>query len=106
MVINLIPWNPVYQPDGPFFAAPVDGAVEAFQGILRSTYGLHCTIRQEKGQDIAGAPSCCENRQHLACKASKQRHPTPARNAEHACKVVSTHCCGIWKAWTDKQSKC
>jgi hypothetical protein len=54
MVINLIPWNPVYQPDGPFFAAPVEGAVEAFQSILRSTYGLHCTIRQEKGQDIAG----------------------------------------------------
>jgi hypothetical protein len=54
MVINLIPWNPVYQPDGPFFAAPAEGAVEAFQRILRGTYGLHCTIRQEKGQDISG----------------------------------------------------
>ncbi|KAF6260598.1 hypothetical protein COO60DRAFT_1269332 [Scenedesmus sp. NREL 46B-D3] len=57
MVINLIPWNPVYQPEGPFFAAPVEGAVEVFQGILRSAYGLHCTIRQEKGQDISGGAS-------------------------------------------------
>uniref|UniRef100_A0A383VBW3 Radical SAM core domain-containing protein n=1 Tax=Tetradesmus obliquus TaxID=3088 RepID=A0A383VBW3_TETOB len=55
MVINLIPWNPVYQPDGPFFAAPAEGSVEGFQRILRSSYGLHCTIRQEKGQDISGA---------------------------------------------------
>jgi hypothetical protein len=32
------------------------------------------------------------NIQHLACKASKQRHPTPARKAGHARKAVSTHC--------------
>eukprot|EP00775_Hariotina_reticulata_P013488 gene13488-13613_t len=55
VVVNLIPWNPVYQPDGPFFAAPKEGRVQQFQQVVRSQYGLHCTIRQEKGQDISGA---------------------------------------------------
>ncbi|GLC58406.1 hypothetical protein PLESTB_001355300 [Pleodorina starrii] len=55
VVINLIPWNPIYQPEGPFFQAPAEGSVEAFQGVLRHTYGLHTTIRQEMGQDISGA---------------------------------------------------
>ncbi|GIL87433.1 hypothetical protein Vretifemale_15543 [Volvox reticuliferus] len=55
VVINLIPWNPIYQPEGPFFEAPVEGNVAAFQGVLRHTYGLHTTIRQEMGQDISGA---------------------------------------------------
>ncbi len=54
MVINLIPWNPIYQPEGPFFNAPREGSVAAFQGILRHTYGLHTTVRQEMGQDISG----------------------------------------------------
>lgn len=48
-------WNPVYQPDGPFFSAPEEGRVQQFQQVVRSQYGLHCTIRQEKGQDISGA---------------------------------------------------
>jgi hypothetical protein len=34
----------------------------------------------------------CEIRQRLACKASKQRHPTHARKTGHARKAVST--CG------------
>ncbi|GFR39952.1 hypothetical protein Agub_g30 [Astrephomene gubernaculifera] len=55
VVINLIPWNPIYQPEGPFFEAPVEGSVGAFQAVLRHTYGLHTTIRQEMGQDISGA---------------------------------------------------
>ncbi|EFJ40175.1 hypothetical protein VOLCADRAFT_108314 [Volvox carteri f. nagariensis] len=55
VVINLIPWNPIYQPEGPFFNAPAEGSVAAFQGVLRHTYGLHTTIRQEMGQDISGA---------------------------------------------------
>jgi hypothetical protein len=48
-------WNPVYQPNGPFFAAPEEGRVQQFQQVVRNQYGLHCTIRQEKGQDISGA---------------------------------------------------
>ncbi|KXZ45270.1 hypothetical protein GPECTOR_56g366 [Gonium pectorale] len=55
VVVNLIPWNPVYQPEGPFFEAPQDGSVAAFQSVLRHTYGLHTTVRQEMGQDISGA---------------------------------------------------
>ncbi|PNW88417.1 hypothetical protein CHLRE_01g028450v5 [Chlamydomonas reinhardtii] len=55
VVINLIPWNPIYQPEGPFFEAPRDGSVGTFQSILRHQYGLHTTIRQEMGQDISGA---------------------------------------------------
>lgn len=54
VVINLIPWNPIYSPDGPFFAAPDPQAVQQFQATVRSHYGLHCTVRQEKGQDISG----------------------------------------------------
>ncbi|PNH10475.1 putative dual-specificity RNA methyltransferase RlmN [Tetrabaena socialis] len=55
VVVNLIPWNPIYQPEGPFFNAPVGGSVAAFQSVLRNTYGLHTTVRQEMGQDISGA---------------------------------------------------
>jgi adenine C2-methylase RlmN of 23S rRNA A2503 and tRNA A37 len=44
----------VYSPMGPSFAAPPPGAVASFQGIVRGTYGVACTVRQEKGQDIAG----------------------------------------------------
>lgn len=54
MHINLIPWNPVLAGEGIHYAAPGPGSVAAFQSILRG-YGLVCTVRQEKGQDIAGA---------------------------------------------------
>lgn len=54
-VLNLIPWNPVYSPDGPKFAAPSEQALAAFQQVLRGQYGISTTVRQEKGQDISGA---------------------------------------------------
>lgn len=62
-VLNLIPWNPVYNMDdkggssegGMKFAAPGADAVADFQRIVRGTYGVSCTVRQEKGQDISGA---------------------------------------------------
>lgn len=54
MVINLIPWNPVYSP-GIAFSAPSSQALTDFQTILRTKYKLPCTVRQEKGQDISGA---------------------------------------------------
>jgi hypothetical protein len=76
MVINLIPWNPVYQPDGPFFAAPAEGAVEAFQRILRGSYGLHCTIRQEKGQDISGAAGCRSRERNAHNRSPADALPT------------------------------
>lgn len=59
VVLNLIPWNPVYSPDGPPFEAPVEGQVAAFQGVVRGQYGVHCTVRQEKGQDISGTCVWC-----------------------------------------------
>lgn len=37
------------------FRAPAEGATAAFHRILRHEYGVNCTIRQEKGQDISGA---------------------------------------------------
>eukprot|EP00879_Flechtneria_rotunda_P019220 GHRR01020181.1.p1 GENE.GHRR01020181.1~~GHRR01020181.1.p1 ORF type:complete len:189 (+),score=64.06 GHRR01020181.1:777-1343(+) len=55
ILLNLLPWNPVYSPDGPHYAAPSAGRVQEFQSIVRSQYGIHCTVRQKKGQDIAGA---------------------------------------------------
>ena len=58
-VLNLIPWNPVYSKreddGGTRFAAPSPDAVSEFQQIVRGTYGISCTVRQEKGQDISGA---------------------------------------------------
>ena len=53
MIINLIPWNPVYSPDISF-EAPAASSCADFQYIVRNSYGLPCTIRQEKGQDISG----------------------------------------------------
>ena len=34
--------------------APGDGRTSEFHKIVREEYGLPCTVRQEKGQDIAG----------------------------------------------------
>jgi len=54
VVINLIPWNPILSPTIDF-VAPAPGATEAFHSILRHEYKLACTVRQEKGQDVAAA---------------------------------------------------
>eukprot|EP00892_Ulva_mutabilis_P003910 jgi/Ulvmu1/1891/UM012_0048.1 len=54
VTVNLIPWNPVLSPDISF-AAPGIERVQAFRDVLRSEHDIPCTIRQEKGQDIAGA---------------------------------------------------
>lgn len=54
VMVNLIPWNPILSPGGDF-AAPAQGALDVFFDILRSEYRLATTVRQEKGQDIAGA---------------------------------------------------
>lgn len=38
MVLNLIPWNPVYSPDGPAFEAPPLGRVQVSRGAnIRSS---------------------------------------------------------------------
>ncbi len=52
VVLNLIPWNPVYSPEFDF-EAPGHQRTATFQTIVRQ-YGVHCTVRQEKGQDISG----------------------------------------------------
>ena len=59
VVLNLIPWNPVYSPEFDF-QAPGHQRTDAFQKTVRQ-YGVHCTVRQEKGQDISGEQShdCC-----------------------------------------------
>ena len=49
LLVNLIPWNPVFSP-GMAFAAPDPEAVAAFGRILREQYGLFTTVRQEMGQ--------------------------------------------------------
>ncbi|KAL4420786.1 hypothetical protein ABPG75_010442 [Micractinium tetrahymenae] len=54
VLVNLIPWNPILSPSISF-RAPAEGATAAFHRILRHQYGVNCTIRQEKGQDISGA---------------------------------------------------
>jgi adenine C2-methylase RlmN of 23S rRNA A2503 and tRNA A37 len=53
VIVNLIPWNPVYSPDGPAFEAPDLEQVIEFQALCIREYGLHCTVRQEKG-------GCCK----------------------------------------------
>lgn len=52
VVLNLIPWNPVYSPEYAF-EAPGHQRTSSFQTIVRQ-YGVQCTVRQEKGQDISG----------------------------------------------------
>lgn len=57
-MVNLIPWNPVHSP-GLEWKAPSPASTTQFQAILANHYRVACTVRQEKGQDIAGAcPHC------------------------------------------------
>lgn len=51
-VVNLIPYNPATTSD---FKATSQEDLTTFQKILRGQYGIRTTIRQEMGQDIAGA---------------------------------------------------
>ena len=53
MIVNLIPWNPVYSP-GMQLEAPGSERVAEFQRIVREHYDIFCTVRQEMGQDISG----------------------------------------------------
>ena len=52
VVLNLIPWNPVYSP-GISFSAPQPQALSEFWSIVATQYGVRVTLRQEKGSDIA-----------------------------------------------------
>lgn len=54
VVLNLIPWNPIYSPDISFEAPGMERTL-AFQDIIRKQYSVPTTIRKEKGQDISGA---------------------------------------------------
>ena len=54
-MVNLIPWNPVYSPEISF-EAPGPERLSEFHRIVRS-YSLHCTVRREMGQEIAGRSS-------------------------------------------------
>lgn len=54
-VLNLIPWNPTYVTGDIDFKAPAQDSVVKFQQIVRQVYGISCTIRQEKGQDVNAA---------------------------------------------------
>jgi hypothetical protein len=57
MIVNLIPWNPIYSPSMKL-EAPGAERVAEFQRIVREEHGIFCTVRQEMGQDISGkAPS-------------------------------------------------
>lgn len=51
--VNLIPYNPAAAQDT--LRPSSAQAVAAFQHVLRNGHGLHATVRQEMGQDIAGA---------------------------------------------------
>ena len=53
MIVNLIPWNPVYSPGMKLEAPGAEGLAE-FQRIVREEHGIFCTVRQEMGQDISG----------------------------------------------------
>jgi 23S rRNA (adenine2503-C2)-methyltransferase len=49
--VNLIPYNPF--PGGPFTRS-ADAAVARFQDVLRAA-GVHATVRESRGPDIAAA---------------------------------------------------
>jgi len=52
-VVNLIPFNPIGSSSN--FKTSSDQNVKKFQKVLRCTYGIRTTVRQQMGQDIAGA---------------------------------------------------
>ncbi|KAK9841759.1 hypothetical protein WJX81_001125 [Elliptochloris bilobata] len=88
LLVNLIPWNPVFSP-GMAFAAPDSGAVAAFGAILREQYGLFTTVRQEMGQDISGA---CGQLviEHGGSGCSKDGRHTPTDIEELARRPAAT----------------
>ncbi|KAK1300944.1 hypothetical protein QJS10_CPB13g00531 [Acorus calamus] len=53
VVINLIPFNPIGGLSS-YKSSTVEN-VKSFQKILRGTYNIRTTIRQQMGQDISGA---------------------------------------------------
>ncbi|KAF5830020.1 hypothetical protein DUNSADRAFT_15164 [Dunaliella salina] len=56
VLLNLIPWNPVLAAkEAHDYSAPSQESILQFQSIVRSNYHVPTTVRQEKGQDIAGA---------------------------------------------------
>eukprot|EP00250_Pteridium_aquilinum_P010323 c19301_g1_i1 orf=364-1509(-) len=68
VVINLIPYNPTTVTMQFKASGPIE--VLQFQKILKETYGLRTTVRQEMGQDIEGA--CGQlSVSHLSNKLSK-----------------------------------
>ena len=69
VVLNLIPWNPVYSPEFEF-KAPGRQRTDLFQSIVRQ-YGVHSTVRQEKGQDISGTSSSLATVEHTFMCMSK-----------------------------------
>lgn len=52
VVLNLIPFNPVYA-KGVNYQPPKMKKINKFQSVVEG-FGVRCTVRQEKGQDIAG----------------------------------------------------
>lgn len=52
-VVNLIPFNPIGSSSN--FKTSSDQNVKKFQKIIRGIYNIRTTVRQEMGQDIAGA---------------------------------------------------
>lgn len=50
-LVNLIPWNPI---EGVEFKRSRPAHVRAFQEVIEKS-GIKCTVRQEKGSDIAAA---------------------------------------------------
>jgi adenine C2-methylase RlmN of 23S rRNA A2503 and tRNA A37 len=51
--VNLIPYNPAAATDT--YRASSQLSLTYFQHVLRDLHGIHTTVRQEMGQDIAGA---------------------------------------------------
>lgn len=76
-VVNLIPYNPATTSD---FKATSQEDLTTFQKILRGQYGIRTTIRQEMGQDIAGA--CGQ----LVASQSIKQTPT-VTDIEEVCKA-------------------
>ncbi|KAM3230336.1 hypothetical protein ACQJBY_060870 [Aegilops geniculata] len=52
-VVNLIPFNPIGSAST--FKTSSDQSIKKFQKVLRGIYSIRTTVRQEMGQDIAGA---------------------------------------------------
>ncbi len=97
VLLNLIPYNPTEVAED--YEPPTNEQVASFHRIcISEPYHIHCRVRQEKGQDIAGA---CGQLALVSASKKQKEQESPAFDVEDAhLKNGSSHANG------DDERKC